>query len=65
MHFGQAIKIALIKKGKSQSWLANELSVSRQAISNMVNSESGNTETINRIARALEIKASELIAYSE
>ena len=65
MHFGQAIKIALIKKGKSQTWLAGELKVSRQAISNMVNSESGNTETINKIAKALDMKSSELIAYSE
>jgi len=65
MHFGKAIKIALVKHDKSQVWLAKELGISRQAVSAMVGSESGNTQTLFKIAKLLNIQTSELMALGE
>lgn len=65
MHFGKAIKIALVKKDKSQVWLANELGISRQAVSGMVRSDSGNTDTLKKIANSLGMQVSELMALGE
>lgn len=65
MHFGKAIRIALIKKDKTQTWLAEELGISRQAVSYMIKSESGNTSTLGKVANLLGMEVSELVQLGE
>ena len=65
MHIGKAVKIALINKGKTQSWLANDICVKRQAINHVCQNETCNLATVVKIADALELKVSELIALGE
>lgn len=65
MNTGKAVKIALLKADKDQSWLARELGVTRQNVSYICLSKSSNTSTLSDIAKIFGMKTSELIALGE
>jgi transcriptional regulator with XRE-family HTH domain len=55
MHIGNRIREILKEKGMNQSQLAEKMSVSRQMISSLVNSESVTTDTLEKIIKALDV----------
>lgn len=61
MHVGNQVKKALIDAGKSQTWLAEQLGISRQAANQLCNKESAQTETLDKVAKILNISFSDLI----
>jgi len=64
--FAVAIEMALIRHQKKKIWLAQELGISRQMVSRMLNGKTEITTTrLDEIAQILEIKTSELIAMAE
>lgn len=65
MHIGKAIKVALINNDKNQTWLANELGMSRQAVSKMCLRESTQIDLINTVAEKLNMPVADLIALGE
>jgi len=65
MNVGKSLKIALVKEGRNQKWLAEKLSMSQQNINNIANGSGGNANTIKKIASAFDMSASEFIALGE
>lgn len=65
MHTGKSLKIALINRDKSQSWLAEQLDVSHQVVSKLCNSPNMNVKTLRKCSLLLDYKPSEFIALSE
>ena len=65
MDIGKSTRIALAQRDKSSSWLAELLGVTRQQISSIRKSTTANSSTIEKLAAAFELKASEFIALSE
>jgi len=65
MDLRKSIKIALAKKNISASDLAVLLGVSRQRLSNIMAASNVRSDTIDNIAEALDMQASELIALGE
>lgn len=65
MHLGNAVKIALVMKGKKQVELAKELGVTTVYLSRICNQEAIGMNAIGDIARALDMKVSELVALGE
>lgn len=65
MNPGNAIKIALIKKDMNQTELAQKLSISKNQISIWCNAKTIGSGPLERIAAALDMKPSELMALGE
>lgn len=65
MHSGNSIKIALINRGKNQTWLADQMDVSLQIANRWCNSETMKQSTMQKIGEKLDYKLSEIIALSE
>lgn len=65
MNVGKSLKIALIKKGMSQTELAKKMGVHDQWVSKLANSESAAQTTLVGLAEALEMKVSEFVALGE
>lgn len=65
MNTGKSLKILLIKCGKSQTWLASELAVSRQQVCNWCANSVMSGNNINDICKLFKIKASQFIALGE
>lgn len=65
MNTGKSLKIALIRKGKSQDWLAKELDKSNQQICNWCASKTMRGVTLTLICDVLEMPVSEFIALGE
>ena len=66
MNFKKSIKFALINKDQTQEWLAKKMGITGGALSAIMNRNTkpqGNT--IDRAAKALGMKSSELIALGE
>lgn len=61
MNTGKAIRKALIDADKTQTWLADELGVTRQATSYLCNQSSIQTELVERIAEILGLSVIELL----
>ena len=61
MHAGNQVKKALIDARKSQTWLGKQLGISRQAAHQLCNKESVQSETLDRVAKALDISLSDLM----
>lgn len=61
MHVGNRVKKALIDAGKSQTWLAEQMGKSRQMVNQLCNKESAQTETLNEVAKILDIDISDLM----
>lgn len=55
MHIGNRLKEILKEKGLNQTHLADKMSVSRQMISSLINSENITTDTLEKIIKALDI----------
>lgn len=65
MNLTRSIKVALAQRDHNATWLANELKMSRQQIGRIINTGKANAGTIDKIATALELSSSELIALGE
>jgi len=65
MNTGKSLKIALIKAGKSQDWLAKEMSVSKQQICNWCATKTMRGVTMIKICSFLELDCSVFIAFGE
>ena len=61
-----AVKEALYNKRKSQTWLAKKIGVTDAYISSVcLGQKTPNVQKLTHIARALEMKLSELVALGE
>lgn len=65
MNIGNSLKVALIKKGISQTQLAKQMGVHTQWINKLANSETASQGTIVSLATALDMKTSEFVALGE
>ena len=66
MNVRKSIKISLAYSDKSSLWLANELGVTKQQVSNMRNKGANvRADTIERLAKVFGLSASEFIALGE
>ena len=65
MNVGKSLKIALVKKGMSQTELAKKMGVHDQWVSKLANSESAAQTTLVGLATALDMKVSEFVALGE
>lgn len=65
MNIGNSLKVALIKKGISQTQLAKQMGVHTQWINKLANSETASQGTIVSLAVALDMKTSEFISLGE
>jgi len=65
INVGRATKVALAQRNKSIIWLAQELNTSRQNVSVIANRAGAKSQTIDRLADAFELSASEFIALGE
>lgn len=65
MNIGNSLKVALIKKGISQTQLAKQMGVHTQWINKLANSETASQGTIVSLAVALDMKTSEFVALGE
>lgn len=65
MNVGNSLKVALVKKGMSQTALAEQMKVHVQWVNKLANSQSASQATIEGLAEALGMKASEFIALGE
>ena len=65
MDFKKSVEIALAMSSKKKIWLANEIGISRAALGERLKANNPKSESIEQIADALDMKASELIALGE
>lgn len=65
MNIGMAIKIALVKKGMKQHELADKIGVSTVYISRICNKKNVGMNAVSKIAEALDMKVSDLVALGE
>ena len=64
-HAGRAAKVALAQRGKSRAWLADQLGVSPQRASGVLNNESSSLETMRQMADLFGLKLSEYVVLGE
>ena len=62
INFGQHLKLALKKAGKSQKWLAYTIDVPHQNVSRWVLKDDARLSTVCRICDALDISVAEFCA---
>jgi len=65
MNLGKSIKVALAKREQVPSWLAIKLSITRQRMNQIIRTGKTTSKTMEKIASALEMNLSELIALGE
>lgn len=65
MDAAKCMKIAMIKKGISQEQLGILLGLSQSTVSGMANRPNWNCDSLQRVADALGMKVSELVALGE
>lgn len=65
MNAGKCLKIALLKRDKTQTWLAEAIGVTHQQVSYLCNNESMSTKTMCMAAEALDYTPSEFITLSD
>lgn len=65
MNIKKSVNIALANKELTKHDLSKRLGVSRARLYAMLKQQSINTETLHLIAKALDMKTSELIALGE
>ncbi len=65
MDISKSVQIALIKAGKNKGWLAGQLEVSHQRVSQICGSTTCNSNLIQRMAGVFNMKPSEFIALGE
>lgn len=65
MNIGKALKISLARAELTQRELARKVGVSSQYVNKVANSSCAKIDTIEQFAKALGMKASELVALAE
>ena len=65
MNITKSIKVALAQREQTQEWLANEVKMTAGALSALLTRNSIKSSLLDRMAKALNMKASELIALGE
>ena len=65
MEFGTSLKIALVMKGMTQKELADRMGSHSVYVSRVCNNKMASASTIDDVAKALEMKVSELVALGE
>lgn len=65
MKIGKALKISLARAGITQTELADRVGVSFRYVNRVANSSCAKIDTIEQFAKALGMKASELVALAE
>jgi|AntDeeMetageno51_2_1112566.scaffolds.fasta_scaffold08489_1 plasmid maintenance system antidote protein VapI len=62
---GRAAKVAMAQRGKSRAWLAEQLNVSPQRASGILNNETASMATMVQMADLFGLSLSEYIALGE
>lgn len=65
MNIKKSIKVAVAQRGITQNQLAEEMKVSPSTLSGMLSRNTVTAPTLNKMADALGMKVSELIALGE
>lgn len=65
MNIGNSLKVALVKRGMSQTDLAKKMGVHTQWVNKLANSKSASQGSIIALSVALGMKASEFVALGE
>lgn len=65
MNTGKAVKVALAMREMNQNDLALKLNMSHSVLSRICSAKSASTSTLQKIATALDMKVSELMALGE
>ena len=65
MNIGKSIKVALAMRNMKQNQLAAQLRKTPRWINSLANSEGASTATIEMLASAFSMKASEFVALGE
>lgn len=65
MNVGKSIKMALVKAGKKQTWLAERLGISSRQVNKVANAESASGKTIEKMADVFGMKVSDFLALGE
>ena len=65
MNIAKSIRLALVHKEQTQEWLSNEINMTSPALSALLTRNSAKSSLIDKIAHALNLTASELIALGE
>lgn len=65
MDVGKSIRVALAKKGMSQKQLAEQLGMLPTSLSQLAAQKSCTGSTLNKLAAAFGMKASEFVALGE
>lgn len=65
MNVGKSIRVALAKKGMTQRQLAEQLGMLPTSLSQLASQQSCTGATLEKLARALGMKASEFVALGE
>ena len=64
MNAGKCIKMALVKAGKTQLWLADKLGMTTAGVSFMVGSEDVSTKRLKQIAKLLDTTTVEILVLT-
>lgn len=65
MNVGKSIRVALAKKGMSQKQLAEQLGMRQTSLSQLAAQTSCTGATLEKLASAFDMKASEFVALGE
>lgn len=65
MNAGKSLKIALLKRDRTQTWLAEQMGLTHQSVSVLCNKPSMTMNTLAKVAKLLDYKPSEFIALGE
>lgn len=65
VNVGRSIKVALAQREKTVQWLAEQLECSRTHASNLANTPSASSRTIDRLAMVFNLSAANFIALGE
>lgn len=65
MNLGKSLKVALARKGITQSELARQNNWPLRTVNKLANRAGGTVENINQLSQALGMKASEFVALGE
>lgn len=65
MNVGKSIRVALAKKGMSQKQLAEQLGMRQTSLSQLAAQTSCTGATLEKLAGAFDMKASEFVALGE
>ena len=65
MNVGNSLKIALLRRGKTQTQLARELGKHVQWVNGIANKKMASMASVEMISAALDMKVSEFLALGE